>query len=54
MRSANIAQAIETMINTDMELIVSVLNIMTVNDRASILNNLSAETVAAISRQMQP
>lgn len=49
-----VALSIETMITTDMPLIVSVMNDLPVSTRASILNALEVESRAAVLRQMDP
>lgn len=54
MRAGNVADMIETMITTDMPLIVEALSMMPDADRTSIFDQLSAESAAAISRMMWP
>jgi len=49
-----VAQAIETMITTDMPLIVSVMQDLPVNSRAAILGALDTDSRAAVMRQMDP
>jgi len=49
-----VAQAIETMITTDMPLIVSVMRDLPLHSRAAILNALETESRAAVLRQMDP
>jgi len=49
-----VAQAIETMITTDMPLIVSVMQDLPVHSQASILNALDTDSRAAVLRQMDP
>jgi hypothetical protein len=52
--AVNVAASIETMLTTDMPLIVRVLPHLEPGFRGQILNNLSEESRAAVLRKLEP